>query len=121
MMKLLLLSFLLTTSLWARQYIQCADADGSSLVSVVNLPSQDAGSFFISSGMENDENERLLCPIAFKNFENNQVVYSFSGNCEGEISFHQDLLGKVTNYLPLHVSLNGIMANMICFSRIYQD
>lgn len=121
MMKFLLFSLLLTPSIWARQYIQCADSQGSSLVSVVNLPTQEAGTFFISSGMENDESERLLCPISFKHFESNQVVYSLSEKCEGEISFDQDLLGIVTNYLPLSISLNGIMANMICFSRIYQD
>jgi hypothetical protein len=75
-MKFLILALALTFSStsFARQYIQCSELDiNSTEVMVVNLPTEKGGTLFLSSGMQNPEDERLLVDIQLEKIENFQL------------------------------------------------
>ena len=77
-MKSLILAFALTlsTSAFARQYIQCSSTDSYTTdVAVVNLTTVKGGTLFISSGMQNPEDERVVVKIAFDKDLTNPTGY----------------------------------------------
>jgi len=62
---ILALALSLSTSAFARQYIQCSVLNNSTDVAVVNLQTINDGTLFLSSGMQNSEDERILVKIEF--------------------------------------------------------
>lgn len=122
-MKTTLLALLLTFSstVFARQYIQCGTKDMYSTdVGVVNLTTEQGGTLFISSGMQNDESERTLVNIEFDKKENGLHYYNLIG-AKGYLTLPSDQVGKKSDYLEVHLTFNGSYVEFSCFSRIYND
>lgn len=124
-MKTLILAFALTlsTSAFARQYIQCSSTDSYSTdVAVVNLTTVKGGTLFISSGMQNPEDERTLVKIAFDKVEGANHVYRLvDAPVEGYVTVPTAALGKYSNYLTVNLQFGSHFVQYSCFSAIYND
>lgn len=124
-MKTTLVALLLTFSstVFARQYIQCSTMDSNSTdVMVVNLQTEQGGTLFISSGMQNDESERLLVNIEFDKIEKKHHVYKVVGEAgEGFVKVPSEAIGKSSNFVMVDLSFNSYYFTFSCFARIYND
>lgn len=117
-----LLALSLSTSVFARQYIQCAVVGESTDVAVVNLQTEDGGTLFLSSGMQNPEDERILVNIKFQMIEGTNHIYKvINENGEGSIAIPSSAIGKSRNDLMIDLVLSGLTFQYSCFSRIYND
>lgn len=124
-MKSLILAFVLvfSTSAFARQYIQCTSMDYRTTdVAVMNLTTEKNGTFFISSGMQNDESERLLMKIVFDKKQNGKHIYNIDhSDITGTVTIDSASVGIVSNSVRVDLSFNGFGVEYSCFSRIYND
>jgi hypothetical protein len=124
-MKSLILAFALSlsTSAFARQYIQCSSTDYSSTdVAVVNLTTVKGGTLFISSGMQNPEDERTVVKIAFDKVEGANHVYKLvDAPVEGYVTVPTAAIGKYSNYLAVDLQFGPYFVQYSCFSAIYND
>ena len=112
----------LSTSVFARQYIQCAVVGESTDVAVVNLQTEDGGTLFLSSGMQNPEDERILVNIKFQMIEGTNHIYKvINENGEGSIAIPSSAIGKSRNDLMIDLVFSGLKFQYSCFSRIYND
>lgn len=117
-----LLALSLSTSVLARQYIQCAVVGESTDVAVVNLQTEDGGTLFLSSGMQNPEDERILVNIKFQMIEGTNHIYKvINENGEGSIAIPSSAIGKSRNDLMIDLVFSGLKFQYSCFSRIYND
>ena len=117
-----LLALSLSTSVFARQYIQCAVVGESTDVAVVNLQTEDGGTLFLSSGMQNPEDERILVNIKFQMIEGTNHIYKvINENGEGSIEIPSSAIGKSRNDLMIDLVFSGLTFQYSCFSRIYND
>lgn len=119
---ILALALSLSTSAFARQYIQCSTRGDSTDVAVVNLSTPQGGTVFMSSGMQNPEDERILLDIEFDKIEgqfHNFKIVSDAG--EGRVLVSSDAIGKKSDYLIVDVRFMGYSMEYSCFSRIYND
>jgi hypothetical protein len=123
-MKILffILTLLLSTSVFARQYIQCAVVGESTDVAVVNLQTEDGGTLFLSSGMQNPEDERILVNIKFQMIDGTNHIYKvINENGEGSIAIPSSAIGKSLNDLMIDLIFSGLKFQYSCFSRIYNE
>ena len=124
-MKSLILAFALTlsTSAFARQYIQCSSTDRYTTdVAVVNLTTVKGGTLFISSGMQNPEDERVVVKIAFDKVEGANHVYKLvDAPVEGYVTVPTAAIGKYSNYLAVDLQFGSYFVQYSCFSAIYND
>lgn len=112
----------LSTSVFARQYIQCAVVGESTDVAVVNLQTEDGGTLFLSSGMQNPEDERILVNIKFQMIDGTNHIYKvINENGEGSIEIPSSAIGKSRNDLMIDLVFSGLKFQYSCFSRIYND
>jgi hypothetical protein len=124
-MKLILaLTVLLSTQAFARQYIQCRVADlDSTDVMVVNL--QDPGkqsTLFISSGMQNPEDERMLLNIEFTRIDNNHHIFKIvNEEGKGNVAVPTEVIGKNSDFFKVDLNFAEYSFEYICFSRLYND
>ena len=117
-----LLALSLSTSVFARQYIQCAVVGESTDVAVVNLQTEDGGTLFLSSGMQNPEDERILVNIKFEMIDGTNHIYKvINENGEGSIAIPSSAIGKSRNDLMIDLVISGLTFQYSCFSRIYND
>lgn len=117
-----LLALSLSTSVFARQYIQCAVVGESTDVAVVNLQTEDGGTLFLSSGMQNPEDERILVNIKFEIIDGTNHIYKvINENGEGSIEIPSSAIGKSRNDLMIDLVFSGLTFQYSCFSRIYND
>jgi hypothetical protein len=117
-----LLALSLSPSVFARQYIQCAVVGESTDVAVVNLQTEDGGTLFLSSGMQNPEDERILVNIKFQMIEGTNHIYKvINENGEGSIAIPSSAIGKSRNDLMIDLVFSGLTFQYSCFSRIYND
>jgi hypothetical protein len=125
MMKMLALSFLMIFSsrVFARQYIQCNSTDSySSDVMVVNLQTANGGTLFVSSGMQNPEDERTLVNIAFEKEEAGNHIFSIvHHNFTGFVAVPSEIIGKTSSAFNVDLNFNGYFNRFSCFARIYND
>lgn len=122
-MKTTLLALALTfsSSVFARQYIQCNSKDiYSTDVGVVNLTSSSGGTLFISSGMQNPEDERTLVHIEFDKKEKGKHIYKIV-EVDGFLTIPSELVGKKSDYVSVDLTFNSTYVEFSCFSRIYND
>jgi hypothetical protein len=124
-MKTAIAFLLIFTSMtaFARQYIQCSNKDPQYTdVMVLNLTSSKSGTLFLSSGMQNPEDERILVNISFeKIFQNQHIFRVTSGGVEGSVSIPKMIIGKPSNSFSVSLVFNGYEVGFSCFSRIYED
>ena len=119
---ILALTLSLSTSAFARQYIQCTVSGDSSDVAVLNLTTVNGGTLFISSGMQNPDDERLLVNIALEQTQNGKHVYKVVGEQgEGYVSVPSHVIGKSANSFSVDLTFAEYSFSYACFSRIYND
>ena len=122
-MKYFVLAFvlLLSTSAFARQYIQCSMVDTSDVM-VVNLQTSKGGTLFLSSGMQNPEDERILVNIEFDKIHNSHHVFKVVGEVgEGSVAIPSRVLGKSSDSFLVDLMFADYNISYSCFSRIYND
>lgn len=122
-MKSLILAFALSlsTSAFARQYIQCSTVDTSDVM-VVNLQTTKGGTLFLSSGMQNPEDERILVNIEFDKVQNNHHIFKVVGEVgEGSVAVPSNVIGKSSNSFLVDLMFADYNFSYSCFSRIYND
>lgn len=111
-----------SSQVFARQYIQCSSLDMNTTdVMVVNLKTEQEGTLFISSGMQNPEDERLLVGIKFSKISDGNHVYNIQGDIPGFVVIPSHAIGKSSNSLDVDLNFNGMEINFLCFARIYND
>lgn len=120
---LIALSLLASTSVFARQYIQCSIADTHSTdVMVVNLQTEEGGTLFLSSGMQNPEDERVLVKIEFDRIEKNKHFFKVVGEVgKGEVAVPSNVIGKSSDFFMVDLSFAEYSFEYSCFARIYND
>lgn len=124
-MKILIASLvlLMTSSAFARQYIQCSslDVDYTDVI-VVNLQTNEGGTLFMSSGMQNDESDSLLVKIKKGVVENGKVHYTIVDQNEtGEVIIDAKDLGKAGTGFLIDLAFNSYRGTYSCFSSLYND
>jgi hypothetical protein len=122
-MKYFVLAFvlLLSTSAFARQYIQCSMVDTSDVM-VVNLQTSKGGTLFLSSGMQNPEDERILVNIEFDKIHNSHHVFKVLGEVgEGSVAIPSRVIGKSSDSFLVDLMFADYNLSYSCFSRIYND
>jgi hypothetical protein len=106
----------------ARQYIQCSILSDSTDVAVVNLTSESKGTLFLSSGMQNPEDERILVDLQIDKKSNNKHYFKIiNANTEGFISIPSSVIGKATDGFLVELSFAHYQFDYACFSRLYND
>ncbi len=118
----LALALLANSSAWARQYIQCSILGETTDVAVVNLETNKTGTLFLSSGMQNPEDERILLKIEFDKKENGLDVFKvLNANTEASVSVPSEVVGKSSDSLVIHLAYGNLQFDYSCFARIYND
>jgi hypothetical protein len=123
-MKSILLAaiFTFTAPAFARQYIQCSQLSETTDVAVVNLETSTNGTLFLSSGMQNPEDERNLVTIQSDKRENNYEYFNITTeNVAGFVAIPTDVLGKSADSFVIEISFTNYRFDYSCFSRIYND
>lgn len=118
-----ILAFTLSSAAFARQYFQCSVVDVNSTdVMVVNLQTVNGGTLFLSSGMQNPEDERILVNIEFDKVEGKNHIYKVvNKNGTGYVSIPSEVIGKPSNSLMIDLSFANFTFEYSCFTRIYND
>lgn len=115
----ILSAFIISTSAFSRQYIQCRAEDHDATdVAVLNLQTEEDGTLMISPGVEYDEH--ILMNIAFDKIENSKHYFKLEGR-DGHVSLPSEMVGKSTNQLKIDLDYSGYKISYLCFSRIYSD
>lgn len=123
-MKSLIIAFvtLFSSQVFARQYIQCNSMDMNSTdVAVVNLTTVNGGTLFLSSGMQNPEDERTLVNIELSEIEDGSHIYNIMGENSGFVVVPSSAIGRSINSMHVEVNFNGSQVDFSCFARIYND
>ena len=108
---------------FGRQYIQCSNKDPQYTdVMVVNLTTLKGGTLFLSSGMQNPDDERILVNIEFEKMTQGNYSYRVtSAGVEGIVYVPESVIGKLSNSFFIHLVFNGYEVDFSCFSRLYED
>lgn len=118
----LTIALLTSSSVWARQYIQCSILADTTDVAVVNLTTNKTGTLFLSSGMQNPEDERLLLNIEYSDTKNGFEVFKIvDGHVEGSVAVPAKVVGKSADSFDIHLVFGNVELDFGCFSRIYND
>ncbi|MBA2403157.1 MAG: hypothetical protein H0V66_00175 [Bdellovibrionales bacterium] len=119
---ILALALSLSTSAFARQYIQCSATGDTTDVAVVNLTTEAGGTLFLSSGMQNPEDERILVNIELDSIEGQHHIYKvINESGEASVSVPSQAIGKSSNFVLVDLIFAGSHYQYSCFSRIYND
>jgi hypothetical protein len=110
-MKIFALTIALFTSssVWARQYIQCTILAETTDVAVVNLTTNKTGTLFLSSGMQNPEDERILLNIEYSDTKNGFEVFKIlDGRVEGSVAVPTKVVGKSADSFDIHLVFGSV-------------
>lgn len=122
MKSLVLFATLFSSQVFARQYIQCNSLDMNITdVMVVNLTTVNAGTLFISSGMQNPEDERTLVKIELSKVEDGGHIYNIMGDNSGFLVVPSHAMGRSINSMSVELNFNNSQVSFSCFARIYDD
>ena len=89
---------------------------------VLNLTTAQGGTLFISSGMQNPEDERILVNISLDSIEGQYHIYKVVNESgEASVSVPSDAIGKSSNLVLIDLIFAGSHYQYSCFSRIYND
>lgn len=124
-MKLLTLCALVlfSTTTFARQYFQCSTVEAEySDVMVLNLKTAQEGTLFLSSGMQNPEDERTLVDLELEKTENGNHIYRVvNEQRSGHVIIPSHVIGKSTDHVNVDLAFNGYGFRFSCFARMYHD
>jgi hypothetical protein len=108
---------LLSFNALARQYTQCSHPE---FYSVVNLPTQEAGTLFITQGVETDN--RWLTEIRLTHADQTHNFYEFiNSDIEGSVRVPNDIFGQYRNGLTVTIEISGQIYNTSCFTSYYPE
>lgn len=111
-----------TQSASARQYIQCSVMGDTTDVAVVNLTTETNGTLFLSSGMQNDESERILVEINLSKVENGFHHYKVINEVgTGYAVIPSDVIGAASRFFTIQIAFASLSFDYGCFSAIYPD
>lgn len=109
-------------SAFARQYIQCSSMSDTTDVAVVNLPVEKEGTLFLSSGMQNDESERLLASIELEKAEHGIHRYKVVNEAgEGFVLVPSEVIGVASKFFLIELAFANLSFEFGCFSAIYPE
>lgn len=116
-----LLLSMISSPLWARQYIQCHTTDEySSDVMVINLNGEKS-TLFVSSGMQNPEDERTILSITLDHTENDFHYYKeVNFDKEVKIKIPSQIIGKTAKDFKVDLSFDQYELEFSCFSSLYE-
>ncbi len=120
---ILLLALVFSTTTFARQYFQCANTDRElSDVMVINLTAEDKGTIFISSGMQNPEDERFVAKLELEKAENQIHYYQIrESHREGVVAIPSPSIGKSMDSVLVEFSFGSYQSTFSCFAKIYNE
>jgi hypothetical protein len=127
-MKILIMYVLLVSASFAqaRQYIQCSDVNPKSTDgTVINLDG-DKSTLFMTTGVDDPDEMRILKSIKFLSADKKQTIYqSRDGHSIETVTLPSEIIGKTSNKFFAELDLQAVdeslrmSAKMICFSAIY--
>jgi hypothetical protein len=126
--SIVFLLFLVTSTAFARQYIQCSDLDSWDRA-VVNL-NGDASTLFMTNGVHlpDDEQINVLKALYFsENTTTHAVFVTDEGSVKDIIKVPLKAIGQYSSYVEVifaHQNINSGYTYervMYCFSAIYND
>lgn len=118
-MMILVLGLLVSTTGFARQYTQCSDLD-KDFYSVVNLPTLEKGTLFVTLGAETDYNQ--LYQIEKMEEKADGIYYKLTNAVnESYLVFPKDVFGTNNDNIRVDVFESGMVHRFSCFTRVYQD
>lgn len=111
----------LSSTTYARQYIQCHTTDTNSTdVMVVNLDNEKS-TLFLSSGMQNPEDERVLMKIELKRTDSNYHVFrAINFDKDVEVSVPSEIIGKRVRDFLIDLKFDEYQLTYSCFSALYE-
>jgi hypothetical protein len=105
----------------ARQYIQCSSYESTDVM-VLNLQTIQGGTLFLSSGMQNPEDERLLVKIQLDSVANHHHIFKVIDEAgAGLLRVPSSVIGKSSNSFLVDLNFANYNFTFSCFSRIYND
>ena len=119
---ILLASILISSESFARQYIQCGIMGDSTDVAVVNLTTEKGGTLFLSSGMQNPEDERILVKIKLDQIKDGNHFYKvIDENGEGFAIIPSAFIGKAAKFFTVQLAFANLNFEYGCFSALYSE
>ena len=116
---ILVFGLLVSVSGFARQYTQCSDLD-KELYSVVNLPTLEKGTLFLTLGAETDTN--ILYHIEKIEEKEDGIYYKLvEAYNESVLVFPKNVFGTNNDNIRVDVYENGVHHRFSCFTRVYED
>jgi hypothetical protein len=118
---ILTLALALSSPIFARQYIQCSTLDTTDVM-VINLPTPKKGTLFLSSGMQNSEDERIIVDIEFDKIQNDHHLFKVvRQNGQGSVAIPSSALGFSSDYVQVGLKFSSFYFDFHCFSRLYEN
>lgn len=128
-MKIMIIfGLLLSTSVFARQYIQCADHNNFERA-VVNLDGEQS-TLFMTNGVHLPDEQRVEILKGLKQVSSNEDVTIFKtseGNVEDTVTVPTEIIGEYSNYFKVEFTHTRIDSGysrsreMICYSALYDN
>lgn len=118
----LALALTLSTSAFARQYFQCTVVGDSTDVAVVNLQTINNGTLFLSTGMQDPYDDRILLNFQLAQVSASHHIYQVIHEAsEGFLWIPSNAIGRSSDRMTIDLKFAGHNSSYICFSRIYND
>lgn len=118
-MMVLIFGLLVSVSTMARQYTQCSDLD-KQLYSVVNLPTLENGTLFVTLGAETDVHQ--LYHIEKIEEKEDGIHYKLVDAVnESLLIFPKGVFGTNNDSIRVDVFESGVHHRFSCFTRVYED
>lgn len=118
-MMILVLGLLASATGMARQYTQCSDLD-KEFYSVVNLPTLEQGTLFVTLGAETDAHQ--LYHIEKIEEKEDGIYYKLvEASNESVLVFPKGVFGTNNDNIRVDVYESGLHHRFSCFSRVYED
>ena len=115
----LVIGLLVSVSGMARQYTQCSDLD-KEFYSVVNLPTLEKGTLFVTLGAETDAHQ--LYHIEMIGEKEDGIHYKLVDAVnESLLIFPKGVFGTNNDNIRVDVYESGVHHRFSCFTRVYQD
>lgn len=121
-MKMIILAttLLLSATGFARQYTQCNDMN-SDLYSVINLPTLEKGTIFVTLGTETDTHK--LYEIEKTEEKADGIHYKLIGGIDDnfDLIFPKNVFGTNSDFIRIDFHNGSYVHKFSCFTRVYND
>jgi hypothetical protein len=127
-MKIAFVFLVLSFNTWAHQYIQCSSTNTNTTDMAVISLSPIKNTLFLSSGVGNDDEIRVLKEISFSHENEESVFYKSENEITKEvISLPREIVGVQSDFFYVNLELTHFQSNQViiqefsCYSRLYND